>query len=168
VVEVFAGTPIRDLQHALVEHAQCLPMVTWHEGYSPLHFFNGTVGGALSMGLGHALQAQCGGWRDWLLGATVVLADGAVARSGSRAVKNVAGFDVHKLFVGARGTLAVIAKATFRTSPLKSLPAASADDPGKGDCAMKVTSRVQEMLMRRAKEIFDPTDKLNPGEMGIF
>jgi glycolate oxidase FAD binding subunit len=53
---------------------------------------------------------------------TLVLADGTTAKSGSHAVKNVAGYDIHKLMIGARGTLAVVAEVILRTYPLKSLP----------------------------------------------
>jgi hypothetical protein len=59
----------------------------------------------------------CGTIRDWLIGITVVLADGRLIRNGGKVVKNVAGFDLCKLFVGNRGTLGVIVEATFKLLP---------------------------------------------------
>ncbi len=111
VVVVRAGTRLTDLQNSLAERGQCIPWA------SPLGDI-GTVGGLLALGLPNGLEARCGGWRDWCLGMTIVRPDGRVARSGSQAVKSVAGYDVHKLMIGARGTLGVIAEVILRTLPL--------------------------------------------------
>ena len=122
VVVVQAGTPVAELQSELAKHGQTLPLPP-----EPLLAgFPGTVAGSLSMNLPHALQAQCGSWRDWVLGLTLVRADGAVARTGSKAVKNVAGYDAHKLLIGARGSLGVITEVILRTFPLRSLPSCDA------------------------------------------
>ena len=112
VVSVRAGTRISDLQTALAESRQCIPVG------DPM----GTVAGALSLNLPHALEGVCGSWRDWVLGMTLVQADGTVAKSGSHAVKNVAGYDLHKLAIGARGTMWVIAEVILKTFPIRSLP----------------------------------------------
>jgi glycolate oxidase FAD binding subunit len=118
VVSLQAGTSILELQRVLAERGQCLPL-----SWNPIFKQDlGTIGGALSMNLPHDLEAECGTWRDWVLGVTVVMADGTVAKSGSRAVKNVAGYDLQKLFIGARGTLGVIAEVILRTYPVASLP----------------------------------------------
>jgi len=114
VVVVRAGTSIRDLQSALGERGQCLPLVTGDDV--------GTVGGKLSMNLPHRLEAECGSWRDWVLGMTLVQADGTLAKVGSRAVKNVAGYDLQRVLIGSRGTLAVVTEVALRTFPVKSLP----------------------------------------------
>lgn len=111
VVVVRAGTRLTDLQNSLAERGQCIPWA------SPLGDI-GTVGGLLALGPPNGLEARCGGWRDWCLGMTIVRPDGRVARSGSQAVKSVAGYDVHKLMIGARGTLGVIAEVILRTLPL--------------------------------------------------
>jgi FAD/FMN-containing dehydrogenase len=183
------------------------------------------------MALPHVLEAQCGTWRDWVLGMTVVLADGTIAKCGSKVVKNVAGYDVQKLFVGSRQTLGIIVQLTLRTYPLRALPEPevevrntegihpmkpvwlhrtlatdfsaalrnagdrivaidhathtlwalvppSEDLPrfesdwvlrsGCGPKNIELTNEAHVRLMRRAKSLFDPNGKLNPGEMVIF
>src|SRR5262249_4285227 len=65
-----------------------------------------------------ALRLAFGGLRDLIIGITVVLADGTIASSGGKVVKNVAGYDLPKLMTGAMGTLGVITSATFRLHPL--------------------------------------------------
>src|SRR5215470_3349518 len=78
----------------------------------------GTVGGVLATAATGPLRLHYGMPRDLLIGITVVRADGTVARSGGKVVKNVAGYDIGKLFSGSRGTLGLIAQATFRLHPL--------------------------------------------------
>jgi hypothetical protein len=118
VVTVRAGTTIDEIQAVLAPEAQCLPFLR------PKCLGDGptTIGGELSLNLPHALEGECGSWRDWVLGMTLVRADGVVAKSGSHAVKSVAGYDVHKLAIGARGWLFVVAEVILRTYPLRSLP----------------------------------------------
>lgn len=122
VIEVWAGTTVAELQEELGRHGLCLPLPI--KGTVPDFALSSlsTVGGLLAMNLPHALSAQCGGPRDWTLGITVVRADGSLAKSGSKAVKSVAGYDVHKLFIGSRGELGVVAKVNLRTFPVKALP----------------------------------------------
>ncbi len=78
----------------------------------------GTVGGVLATGAAGPLRLRYGTGRDLLLGLTVVRADGTVAKSGGKVVKNVAGYDLGKLFAGSRGTLGLITQATFRLHPV--------------------------------------------------
>jgi glycolate oxidase FAD binding subunit len=82
-----------------------------------------TVGGVLGDALAGPRRLRYGTPRDLLIGITVVRADGTVARSGGKVVKNVAGYDIGKLFCGSAGTLGLITEATFRLHPL---PAARA------------------------------------------
>ena len=77
-----------------------------------------TVGGVVSTNDTGALRLRYGGLRDLIIGVTLALADGTLARSGGKVVKNVAGYDLSKLVTGAFGTLAVITSATFRLHPL--------------------------------------------------
>jgi glycolate oxidase FAD binding subunit len=85
---------------------------------APLGGGRGTVGGVLAAGVAGPLRLRYGTGRDLLIGITIVLADGTIARSGGKVVKNVAGYDLGKLLAGSRGTLGLIADATFRLHPI--------------------------------------------------
>jgi len=112
---VQAGCTVAQFQHVLAQRGQRLAI-------DPLFPEKATIGGILSANDSGSLRTRFGALRDLLLGITAVLPDGTIARSGGRVVKNVAGYDLPKLFTGALGTLGVIAQATFRLHPL---PAAS-------------------------------------------
>jgi glycolate oxidase FAD binding subunit len=77
-----------------------------------------TVGGMIATGTAGPLRFRYGSPRDLLIGITVVRPDGVVAHAGGKVVKNVAGYDLGKLFAGSRGTLGLITEATFRLHPL--------------------------------------------------
>jgi glycolate oxidase FAD binding subunit len=76
-----------------------------------------TVGGVVATGTAGPRRFRYGAPRDLLIGLTVVRADGVIAHSGGKVVKNVAGYDVGKLFCGSQGTLGLITEATFRLHP---------------------------------------------------
>ena len=111
VVTVQAGLPVAELQDALAPHRQHLAL----DGASTTA---GTVGGAIATSASGPLRYRYGSVRDLLIGITVVLADGTIARSGGTVVKNVAGYDLGKLYAGSLGTLGVITEAVFRLHPL--------------------------------------------------
>jgi glycolate oxidase FAD binding subunit len=77
----------------------------------------GTIGGVLATGAAGPLRLRYGTPRDLAIGITAVRADGTVASSGGKVVKNVAGYDLGKLFAGSYGTLGLIAEAAFRLHP---------------------------------------------------
>ena len=77
----------------------------------------GTVGGLIATGVAGPLRLRYGAPRDLLIGITVVRADGTAAKAGGKVVKNVAGYDLGKLFAGSYGTLGLITEATFRLHP---------------------------------------------------
>ena len=106
-----AGCPVADLQKALAEHGQ-------HLGLDPLWPERATLGGILSTNDSGTLRLRYGSLRDLIIGITVALPDGTLAKSGGKVVKNVAGYDLAKLFTGALGTLGVIVQAIFRLHPL--------------------------------------------------
>ena len=110
-VTVDAGCTIRALQDALRVHGQRVAA-------DPLWPDTATVGGVLSANDTGALRLRFGGWRDLVIGTTLALADGTLARSGGKVVKNVAGYDLSKLATGAFGTLGIITTAIFRLHPL--------------------------------------------------
>jgi glycolate oxidase FAD binding subunit len=106
-----AGCSVAHFQSVLAEHGQCLAVdALWPE--------RATIGGVLATNDSGALRVRFGGLRDLVIGVTVALSDGTVARSGGKVVKNVAGYDLPKLFTGSFGTLGVITDATFRLHPL--------------------------------------------------
>jgi glycolate oxidase FAD binding subunit len=110
-VTVEGGCLFAELQRALAAHGQRLAL-------DPLWPESATIGGILSTNDSGAWRLAYGALRDLIIGITLVLADGTIARSGGKVVKNVAGYDLPKLATGALGTLGVIAQATFRLHPL--------------------------------------------------
>jgi glycolate oxidase FAD binding subunit len=111
-ISVDAGTPLAELATILAEKNQFLPLAT------PF-FESATVGGAIAAGLDSPLRHFYGTARDFMVGAEFVDGTGARAKSGGRVVKNVTGYDFHKLLNGSLGSLAVITRVNFRTFPLQ-------------------------------------------------
>ncbi|MEP6693058.1 MAG: FAD-binding protein [Chloroflexota bacterium] len=109
-VTVAAGTRFADLRDALALAGQFLPL-------DPPYADAATIGGIVAANSTGFWRARYGGVRDLLIGTTAVLGDGTIARSGGRVVKNVAGYDLNKLFVGSLGTLGVIVECTFKVLP---------------------------------------------------
>lgn len=112
VVTARAGTPIAELERALAERGQMLACEP------PRFAGGGTVGGATATGLSGPRRAYAGALRDFVLGVRIVDGQGRLLRFGGRVIKNVAGFDVARLMVGAQGTLGLITEVTFKTQPL--------------------------------------------------
>jgi FAD/FMN-containing dehydrogenase len=108
---VQAGCTWQHLQETLAQHGQFVAL-------DPLFPHQATVGGILATNDSGALRHKYGSLRDLVIGMTLVLPDGTIARSGGRVVKNVAGYDLCKLLTGSLGTLAIITEATFRLHPL--------------------------------------------------
>jgi len=108
-VTVEAGITLGKLQATLAEHGQFLPIDAPPDA---------TVGGVLAANVSGPSRHAYGLPRDWLIGIRVAHADGSVSKGGGRVVKNVAGYDMPKLYVGSLGTLGVIVEATFKVAPL--------------------------------------------------
>lgn len=108
---VEAGCTVGLLQETLAQHGQRLAVDVLWPGRA-------TIGGILAANDSGALRLRYGGLRDLIIGVTMALADGTLAASGGKVVKNVAGYDLPKLATGALGTLGVITQATFRLHPL--------------------------------------------------
>jgi glycolate oxidase FAD binding subunit len=104
---VEAGCTWSAMQSGLAQHGQ-------HVALDPLWPDRATVGGIIATNDSGALRLRYGGLRDLIIGMTIVLADGTVAQTGGKVVKNVAGYDLHKLMTGAFGTLGVITSVNFR------------------------------------------------------
>jgi glycolate oxidase FAD binding subunit len=117
VVRVQAGVGLDHLATVLAKAGQRLaldPPPAGGEGAEG----RGTVGGVLAAGVAGPLRLRYGTPRDLNIGIKVVRADGTVASSGGKVVKNVAGYDLGKLFAGSYGTLGLIVEAVFRLHPL--------------------------------------------------
>ena len=110
-VVVQAGARVGDVQQELAKHGQ-------HIATDPLWPEQATIGGILSTNDSGTLRLRFGALRDLIIGVTLALPDGTLARSGGKVVKNVAGYDLPKLATGALGTLGVITQAAFRLHPL--------------------------------------------------
>src|SRR5215218_5101733 len=111
IVRVQTGLRLRDLQENLAESDQMLGVDPPEEG--------ATVGGIVAANSSGPRRLRYGTVRDLIIGIKVVLADGTVAKAGGKVVKNVAGYDLSKLFTGSLGTLGVIAEANFRLHPIR-------------------------------------------------
>jgi glycolate oxidase FAD binding subunit len=109
---VEAGCPWAAMQAELARHGQMVAL-------DPLWPAKATVGGVVATNESGALRLKYGGLRDLIIGMTIVLADGTIARTGGKVVKNVAGYDLHKLMTGGFGTLGVIAEVNFRLHPVE-------------------------------------------------
>jgi glycolate oxidase FAD binding subunit len=117
VVTVRAGTQIADLNAELRPYGLEIPM----RGQAAWAGYPDSIAAMLSYDLPHGLSSQWGSWRDWVLGLSVVLADGRLVKSGSRVVKSVAGYDVHKLMIGARFSLAIPTELHLRLTPTQAV-----------------------------------------------
>ena len=109
-VTVEAGMTLARLQEVLGEHGQWLPI-------DPPLPEQATMGGLIAANLSGPARLSQGTSRDFLIGLKAVQADGTVVKGGGRVVKNVAGYDLPKLYCGSFGTLGVIVEATFKVHP---------------------------------------------------
>jgi len=147
---VEAGCGLAKLQSVLAEHRQFLPLaVPWLR--------RTTVGGTIASGVDTPLRQLFGMARDYILGMEFVTGAGVAAKSGGRVVKNVTGYDLHKLMIGALGTLGIMTKINFRTFPLplESRAFVARFEDSKG--AFELRDRVAESaLAPLTMEIFSP------------
>ena len=112
IVTVEAGVPVRRLQEALATHGQ-----TWIQAPDVP---GATVGGLLARAASGHRRLRYGAIRDSLLQVVIATGDGRLVQAGGKTVKGVAGYDIPRLVVGARGTLGVIVEATLKLWPLPS------------------------------------------------
>lgn len=111
VVTARAGTPLAELESMLAAEGQML-------AFEPPHFGAGaTVGGCVASGLAGPRRMAAGGVRDFVLGATLLDADGRILRFGGEVMKNVAGYDVSRLLAGSLGIFGVILEVSLKVSP---------------------------------------------------
>jgi glycolate oxidase FAD binding subunit len=122
-----AGLPLAEAHAAFAEEGQMLALDP------PLGAGDAaTVGGMVATADSGPLRHRYGGVRDLIVGISLALSDGTLAKAGSKVIKNVAGYDLAKLFTGSHGTLGLIVTVTVRLHPKpvgKATAAGATDDP---------------------------------------
>jgi glycolate oxidase FAD binding subunit len=154
VARVQAGVGLRQLGEVLAAAGQqlAIDVAPGANGQEPAG--TATVGGTLATGTAGPRRLRYGTPRDLVIGITVVRADGTVASSGGKVVKNVAGYDLGKLFAGSYGTLGLIAEAVFRLHPLPTATAyTTVDGAGPADAYRAVAAAAASELVPTAVEI---------------
>jgi glycolate oxidase FAD binding subunit len=110
---VEAGCTLKSFNELAASYGQFIPL-------DPFGDRNSTIGGIVASASSGPMRCAYGGPRDWLIGLRVVNAEGEISNAGGKVVKNVAGYDLCKLYTGSFGTLAIIAETSFK---LRALPA---------------------------------------------
>lgn len=112
VVTAYAGTKLSELQTMLAEHNQRLP-------FDPPHFGDSaTLGGTIATGLSGSIRPFTGSARDYVLGCKIINGKGQIMQFGGQVMKNVAGYDVSRLMVGAMGSLGVLLEISLKVLPI--------------------------------------------------
>ncbi|HLM09970.1 MAG TPA: FAD-binding oxidoreductase [Thermoleophilaceae bacterium] len=139
---VQAGVPLARAQAAFAKEGQMLALDPPDAG--------ATVGGVVASGDSGPLRARYGGVRDLVVGMRVALADGTLARSGGKVIKNVAGYDLAKLFAGSLGRLGAVVEVSVRLHPLPPATStalgASRDPDALGAAALALSHAPLEQL----------------------
>jgi glycolate oxidase FAD binding subunit len=110
-VTVKSGTPFKEIQNYLSKFNQKIPL-------DPFCLENATIGGVIAANDSGPKRLGYGSARDAVIGLRMVYPDGKVIRSGGKVVKNVAGYDMNKLYIGSMGTLGVISEVSFKLRPI--------------------------------------------------
>jgi glycolate oxidase FAD binding subunit len=121
VVTVGSGTPLAELEALLAEQGQCLAFEPPHFAWSQPQAQDpsvATVGGMVAAGLAGPSRASVGGVRDYVLGVKLINGLGQHLTFGGQVMKNVAGYDVSRLMVGARGTLGLLTEISLKVLPI--------------------------------------------------
>jgi glycolate oxidase FAD binding subunit len=149
-LSVEAGINLAELQKRLAENRQFLPL-------DPPFAPRGSIGGILAANSSGPLRHGFGTARDFTLGMEFISEEGSRAHSGGRVVKNVAGYDLHKLLIGALGSLGIIASVNFRTFPLPPASATLGASFLGRDGALAMRRAIADSpLQPRALEIVSP------------
>ena len=157
---VEAGITIASLQEALGRHGQLLAV-------DPPLPDRATLGGTLAIGTSGPLKWQLGSIRDTVIGMKVVQADGTVTKSGGQVVKNVSGFDMARMHIGALGTLGVIAEVSLKLTPQPAGEATVlAGFDRSGQCIEAALGLFRSGLMPLALAVFDAEAELRMGTRG--
>lgn len=150
IVVVRAGTPMAELRAHLAAEGQQLALDE--------QFDAATVGGTVAANVSGPRRTLYGTARDLVIGMTVVLGDGTIAHSGGKVVKNVAGYDLGKLFTGSYGTLGLITQLAFRLHPLP--PAATVVSAPVDDFAHVLADIRRTQVVPSAVEVDSATGEV--------
>ncbi len=137
---VEAGCTVENFQRTLAEHGQRLALdALWPE--------RATIGGILATNDSGSLRVRFGALRDLIIGVTLALPDGTLAKSGGKVVKNVAGYDLPKLATGSLGTLGAITQAIFRLYPLPCETRSMSFTAGSTEILIKLALAIQDSTL---------------------
>lgn len=147
---VDAGVRVGDLAATLAARGQWLPIDAPGDS---------TVGGIVAANTSGPLRHAHGTLRDWVIGMRIAHSDGSVSKAGGRVVKNVAGYDMHKLHVGALGTLGVITQVTFKLATMPRACAAlrASFEQVRSACAFVLAARDRGLPLIVA-EVLSPAE----------
>ncbi|RFU71185.1 FAD-binding oxidoreductase [Peribacillus saganii] len=152
-VTVKAGTPFKELAAYLAQHSQKISLdPAWPE-YA-------TIGGVIAANDSGPKRLGYGSARDVVIGLRMIYPDGTIIRAGGRTVKNVAGYDMNKLFIGAMGTLGVISEVTLKLRPLakfESLVLLTFPETNSEQVRTFATSLLDSMLEPVSMELLSPS-----------
>lgn len=149
-IAVQAGMKFSRLQELLKSNRQFLP-------FDPPYWDEATIGGIVACNATGPLRYAYGAPRDTIIGMKVAHADGTLSKSGGRVVKNVAGFDLHKLYTGSFGTLCVITQINFKLYPLPEVERTAVACFANYAEALEGAKRViASHLVPLAMEVLDP------------
>ncbi|MGI8510725.1 MAG: FAD-binding oxidoreductase [Gemmatimonadaceae bacterium] len=160
-ITVRAGTTIGEISEALRSHEQWLAL-------DPAGGPDGTIGATVATCSYGPSAALFGTPRDQVLGITAVTGNGDIIKPGGRVVKNVAGFDLTRLMIGAWGTLGVITEVTLRVRS-RGMSKGSMEHMRRtvtSEYGFREPVLVNPKLSRAIRLRFDPRSVLNPGIMG--
>jgi glycolate oxidase FAD binding subunit len=157
IVRAEAGVRLDALQEMLSKAGQLLALDPPEPG--------ATLGGIIAAGAYGPRRLRHGTPRDLLIGITVVLSDGTVARAGGKVVKNVAGYDLGKLFAGSLGTLGLIAEVTFRLHPTPDAMAGATLEVADPEAAGAAAQALMHAQLDPACLELDWPDLAGPGRL---
>jgi len=138
-----AGVTLTDFNSKLAENGQWLPLDPPDDGRA-------TLGGVVATGIGGPQEFGYGRPRGSVIGMKVVLADGSMIKAGGRVVKNVAGYDLCKLFTGSFGTLGIITELNFKLRPR---PAREATVIGTGSARAILDARLFPVALESIDDV---------------
>jgi glycolate oxidase FAD binding subunit len=151
-ITVKAGTTFKDLQSYLAAHGQKIAL-------DPAWPDEATIGGIIAANESGPKRLCYGSARDNVIGLRIVYPDGTIIRSGGKVVKNVAGYDMNKLFIGSMGTLGVLTEVTLKLRPIskcETLVLVSFPDGGQADIRSFVIDVLDSTLEPTSLELLNP------------